>query len=170
MQGKRLFLQWSLFACAVAVGFVILSRLGWSHYVLRGDPTHITLVTFGVFLLTTLWCGRLAWRASNGRDQETLRHELESGWFASSVCVTLGLLGTVVGYFLMMQDVSNGGADAAEQLVRQIRTGMGTVLINTIVGGACGLLIELQSHFLGQALRPQPAKPASDVRNAARKP
>lgn|SRR3989338_1216397 len=164
MRGRHLFLQWSLFVCMLAIGLVILARLGWSGYVLQGDSTHVTLVTFGVFVLTTVWCGRLAWRASSGENPELIRHDLETSWFASSVCVTLGLLGTVIGYLILAQ-AAGGGEEAADQLVRQIRLGMSTVLVNTVVGGACGLFIEIQSHFLGRALKPA-AKPPIDVRHS----
>lgn len=152
MHGKRLFLQWSLFACLVALGAAIGGSLGWFGYVFKGDPTHLTSVTLAIFVFTTAWCGRLCWRLENGDDPEAIGHSLASGWFASSACVTLGLLGTVIGYFVMMQGAGDG-ENAAEQLVRQIKLGMGTVLINTIVGGFCGLLIEAQSHFIGQAVR-----------------
>ncbi len=153
MREKRLFLQWALFICLVAIGAAIAASLGWSGYVFHGDSTHLTVVTLSVFVLTTAWCGRLCWRFASGENSKAIEHALASGWFASSVCVTLGLLGTVIGYYLMMQGVADGGEDAAEQLVRQIRAGMGTVLINTVVGGICGLLIEVQSHFIGQAVK-----------------
>jgi hypothetical protein len=152
MQGKSLFLQWALFACLVVIGTLIGTSLGWFGYVLGGDPTHVTLITLAVFCGTTAWLGWQCWRLSEDGDAKAVLHSLKSGWFASSACVTLGLLGTVIGYFLMMQSVGGGGEDAAEQLVHQIRLGMGTVLINTVVGGVCGLLIEVQSHFIGQAV------------------
>jgi hypothetical protein len=153
MESKSLFLKWALFACLVAIGAAIASTLGWAGYVMNGDETHLTLVNLTVLAFTTLWCGRLSWRLSNGEDPRVIKHALESGWFASSVCVTLGLLGTVVGYYMMLQSGPGGGEDAGEQLVRQIRASMGTALINTVVGGFCGLLIELQSHFIGQAAK-----------------
>lgn len=153
METKSLFLKWALFACLVVIGAAIVSSLGWAGYVLNGDETHLTLVNLVVLALTTAWCGRLSWRLSNGAAPKEIKHALESGWFASSVCVTLGLLGTVVGYYMMLQSGPGGGEDAGEQLVRQIRASMGTALINTVVGGFCGLIIELQSHFIGQAAK-----------------
>ena len=153
MRSKNLFLQWALFVCLVLIGTAIGTSLGWMGYVVNGDPTHITLVTLAVFVCSTLYLGRLSWRLTNGGDAKVIAHKLSTGWFASSVCVTLGLLGTVVGYFVMMQGVPGTGEDVAEQLVHQIRAGMGTVLVNTIVGAICGLLIEVQSHFIEQAAK-----------------
>ncbi len=150
MRSKNLFLYWTLFVCLVTIACVIGALLGWTDYVLVGDPTHITLITIGVFTATTLWLGNLCWKMANSENASRVVHALETGWFASSACVTLGLIGTVIGYLLMMRGVPDAGADVAEQLVRQIRMGMGTVLINTVVGGVCGLLIEVQSHFIGQ--------------------
>lgn len=150
MQGKRLFLQWSLFMCLVGVGAAIAAGLGWVGY-LRNDPTHITLVTLGVFLLATLWLGRLSWKLSNGDDPEELKEELDHGWFASSLCVSIGLIGTAVGYYLMLQG-GNAGGEASE-IIKQTFANTSIAIVNTVFGAVCGVIVEIQSHFIGHAIK-----------------
>jgi len=162
MKDKRLFLQWALFVALIVIGAVIGTRLGWAKYVFSGDSTHLTLVPLALFVFTTGWCGRLSWKLSNGGDLAEIRHTLESTWFSSSVCVNVGLLGTAIGYYLMMK-----GEGSAEQVVLQVKHGMNTAFMNTIVGGFCGQLIEAQSHFLGQAVK-ESARARREVRRAER--
>lgn len=150
MQGKRLFLQWALFACLVGIGAAVAAGVGWIGY-LKHDPTHITLVTLTVFVLATAWLGRLSWKLSNGHDPEVVREELGHGWFASSLCVSIGLIGTAVGYYLMLQH-GNAGGDASE-VIRQTFANTSIAIVNTVFGAICGVLVEIQSHFIGHAAK-----------------
>lgn len=150
MSGKRLFLQWSLFICLVAIGAFIAAGMGWVGH-LRDDPTHITLVTLGVFLLATAWLGRLAWKLSNGQDPAIVREELGHGHFASSLCVSIGLIGTAIGYYLMLKD-GNAGGEAAE-VIRRTFANTSIAIINTVFGAVCGVLVEVQSHFIEHAAK-----------------
>lgn len=148
--GKRLFLQWSLFMCLVAIGAFIAAGLGWVGY-LKSDPTHITLITLTVFLAATLWLGRLSWRFSNGTDPAKLEDDLEHGWFASSLCVSIGLIGTAVGYYLMLK---NGNAAGDPQdVIRNAFANTSIAIINTVFGAVCGVIVEVQSHFIGHAVK-----------------
>mgnify|MGYP001559907928 CR=1 FL=1 len=162
MPGKRLFLQWTLFACLAAIGAFIAARMGWVGY-LRNDPTHITLITLGVFVFATVWLGRLSWRLSSGHNPEIVREELGHGWFASSLCVSIGLIGTAIGYYLMLKD-GNASGDAAE-VINRLFANASIALINTVVGGVCGVFVELQSHFIGHAITKALRKAGRPVRD-----
>lgn len=150
MQGKRLFLKWTLFTSLIAIGAFIGASTGWIGY-LKNDPTHITLATLTVFAIATAWLGRLSWKLSNGHDPEVVREELDHGWFASSLCVSIGLIGTAVGYYLMLQH-GNAGAEASE-VIRQTFANTSIAIVNTVFGAVCGVLIEIQSHFIGHAAK-----------------
>lgn len=150
MTGKRVFLQWSLFMCLVAIGAFIAADLGWIGY-LKRDPTHITLLTLTVFVLATAWLGRLSWRFSNGDDPEELEHELDHGWFASSLCVSIGLIGTAVGYYLMLKNGDSVGDP--QEVIRNAFANTSVAIINTVFGAVCGVIVEVQSHFIGHPVR-----------------
>lgn len=148
MKGKRPFLQWSLFTCLVLIGLIIGAKLGLVGLVFEHDPTRMITVNALVFLVTTVWLGRLSWRLDGGENLRIVEDELENGHFAAEACVTLGLLGTVIGYIAMVQNSGSGS-----QLADQIRGSLGPALISTAVGGFCGILLQVQSHFIGQGLK-----------------
>ena len=150
MKDKGLFLRWSLFMSLVVILSIVAASLGWIGY-LRNDPTHITLVTLGVFALASAWCGRLSWRLSSGHDYREVEVSLMHGWFASSLCVSIGLIGTAVGYYLMLNHLNDGGG--AGEAVKRISGHASVAIVNTIFGGICGALVEIQSHFIESTVK-----------------
>jgi hypothetical protein len=164
MRHKRLFLKWALFASLVIIGAIVASNIGWAEH-LEKDPTHITYVTFTVFCLATLWCGRLTWRLTSGRDPHEVALELKHSWFASSLCVSIGLIGTAVGYFIMLEHGHSGGEPG--QVIDQAFANTSIAIINTVVGAVCGVLVEIQSHFVEVAVEKAIAKGGKPSAGAA---
>lgn len=150
MKAKATFLYWALFATGLAIASTYGVRLGWLRY-LRNDPTHFTLGTIAVFCIATAWIGRLSWKLSSGVDPVEVEEDLGHGWFASSLVVSIGLAGTAIGYYLMLQSGDVTGDPS--QVIRQAFASTSVAIVNTVVGAICGILLELQSHFLGHAVR-----------------
>jgi hypothetical protein len=135
-------------ASLIVTGAIITHRLGYSSYV-NDDPTHVTYVTLGFFVLATVWCGRLAWALSGGRDPDDIEIDLKLGHYASSLCVSIGLIGTAIGYYLMLKE---GGADGeANEIIKRTFSNASIAIVNTVVGGVCGVLLEIQAKFLEHA-------------------
>ena len=148
MKEKRLFLQWAVMACLIVVGAAFALNLGYAAYI-HDDPTHVTYVTLSFFVLATCWCGRLAWSLSGGRDPGDIEIDLKLGHYASSLCVSIGLIGTAIGYYLMLKE---GGAEGeASEIIKRTFANASVAIVNTVVGGVCGVLIEIQSKYLEHA-------------------
>jgi hypothetical protein len=150
MKSKRLFLQWTLFVSVLCVGAMIATNLGWTSLVFNSDPTHITYVTLAVFMMATVWCGLLTWRLSNGASPKEVEDDLAHGWFASSLCVSIGLIGTAVGYYIMLKN-GNATGDPSE-VIRKAFANTSIAIVNTIFGAVSGAFVEVQSHFIGHAI------------------
>lgn len=148
MKERKLFLQWAAMASLIVVGALLAQRLGYAAYI-HDDPTHVTYVTLSFFVLATCWCGRLAWSLSGGRDPDDIEIDLKLGHYASSLCVSIGLIGTAVGYYLMLKE---GGAEGeASEIIKRTFANASIAIVNTVVGGVCGVLIEIQSKYLEHA-------------------
>ncbi|WP_221800042.1 MotA/TolQ/ExbB proton channel family protein [Oceanobacter mangrovi] len=79
-------------------------------------------------------------------------HQL--GWFVTGVLVKLGLLGTVIGFILMLGSVSgleNLDTSDIKQLMQQMTEGMGVAMNTTLVGLVCSMLLGLQYLLLDRA-------------------
>ena len=76
------------------------------------------------------------------------------GWFVSGVLVKLGLLGTVVGFIMMLGSVSgleNLDTSDIKALMQQMTEGMGVAMNTTLVGLVCSVLLGAQYLLLDRA-------------------
>jgi hypothetical protein len=82
-----------------------------------------------------------------------LRSPNELGWFASDIMIKLGLLGTIVGFVLMLGSVwsvTEFDASTMQGVLKSMSYGMGTALYTTFVGLICSMLTGAQYYLLDQ--------------------
>jgi biopolymer transport protein ExbB/TolQ len=85
---------------------------------------------------------------------EQARGQHEAGWFVSGILIKLGLLGTVIGFVLMLAPVASlESFDLADiqGLLRRMTGGMGTALNTTLLGLSCSMLLGIQYLMLDRA-------------------
>ena len=80
---------------------------------------------------------------------------MEVGWFTSDLCLTVGMMGTVIGFIMMLSGFAT--VDVAEiktiqALIKQLGIGMSTSLYTTLAGLVCGALLKIQYFNLNQAI------------------
>jgi len=74
-----------------------------------------------------------------------------SGWFLSDLLLRLGLLGTVIGFVLMLSSVvglQDEGINALKQVLASMSSGMQVALLTTLTGLGSAMLVSLQCHWL----------------------
>jgi biopolymer transport protein ExbB/TolQ len=74
-----------------------------------------------------------------------------SGWFISDLLLRLGLIGTVIGFVMMLGSVyelQGDGAYALKQLLGKMGGGMQVALYTTLTGLGSAILISIQCHWL----------------------
>ena len=74
-----------------------------------------------------------------------------SGWFLSDILLRLGLMGTVIGFVLMLSSVVGlqaEGISALKQLLTSMSGGMQVALLTTLTGLCSAMLVSMQCHWL----------------------
>ena len=84
-----------------------------------------------------------------------LRRGHELGWFVADLLLSLGLLGTVIGFILMLGPISN--LDASDQgairaALAAMGGGMAVALYTTLAGLIGGMLLKVQGFLLDSAV------------------
>lgn len=82
---------------------------------------------------------------------EKLRGSNQIGWFFSSLIIKLGLLGTVIGFIVMLSSISTIEAlavDDIKNLMQQMTKGMGVAMNTTLLGLICSMLTGIQYLLL----------------------
>jgi biopolymer transport protein ExbB/TolQ len=81
---------------------------------------------------------------------------VERGWLWSDVVLSLGMIGTVVGFMVMLSgfagaDFSN--VENTQGLIAKLSYGMSTALATTLVGLISSVLLKLQFFMLEAIIR-----------------
>jgi len=82
---------------------------------------------------------------------ERFRGAHQVGWFTAGLVIKLGLLGTVIGFVLMLSSISgleNLDISDIKQLMQQMTQGMGVAMNTTMVGLVSSMLLGLQYLLL----------------------
>ena len=109
----------------------------------------------------TIHCGYESWKLSqlaNGDivKLENLDTRHEPGWFASDVLLTLGLIGTVAGFILMLAGAFTGidiaNVASVQTALASMAVGMSTALYTTLTGLITSTILKVQYFRLDQDL------------------
>ena len=80
-----------------------------------------------------------------------LKSPHEIGWFIADLMIRMGLLGTIIGFILMLGAVANMSdfnANAVQKVLSHMSAGMGTALYTTLAGLICSILSAIQYQML----------------------
>lgn len=83
-----------------------------------------------------------------------LKGPQEIGWFATDIMLKLGLLGTIVGFIMMLSSVSNVtdfDVTTMQKILQLMSSGMGTALYTTMAGLICSMLAAAQYYMLDRS-------------------
>jgi len=154
-----LFLKWWLFFTLICVGAVLAGTNGIFMLVWAADFTKLSFLIGAVTAYFILRSGKLAYKL--GKKNSITAEEgyeacadNESTWFTSDVMLTIGMLGTVIGFIIMLGATFAGGGaitiPALQAALMKMSGGASAALFTTASGLLCGLLIRIQAFITSQ--------------------
>jgi len=157
----KVFLEWWWFFCTACLITIVLASFDVFKIIWEADKTKISFVIISLFTAVSLFCGHEAWKLNklkinNLEISNHLKKRYETGWFSSEICLTLGLVGTVSGFILMLvgafAELNISDPDSVQQSLKNMSLGMSTALYTTLVGLISSVLLKVQffrleSHF-----------------------
>jgi len=145
-------LSWWLGFCLVLVGIELAYINGLVEYVFVNDSTRITIVIAFILIWQSLSCFReLRRKELYDSIIGEKNYAIERGWFFSDVVLSLGMVGTVIGFMMMLSgfaDLDVTSAESAEEMITELGLGMATALTTTLVGLISSILLKLQFFML----------------------
>ena len=154
------FLKWWLFFILMIVGTAYAFFLQIPQTIWNKDSSYLSAVTFAIFVIQSIACGNYIFDMGSRKsmDKETFdvfaRHE-ELGWFMSELCLNLGMLGTIVGFIMMLvgfETLDLQNIKTVQGLLSELGKSMATALYTTLVGLMCGQLLKIQYFLFAQRL------------------
>jgi uncharacterized membrane protein len=103
------------------------------------------LLLLVLFVISSLAVGYIGLKNTTWDTIESISNYV---WFASEAMITLGMIGTVAG-FLIMLNTAFSGLDVndirnVQEAISDMAIGMSTALVTTLVGLVCSTLIKVQ--------------------------
>lgn len=141
----NLFLKWWLLITLTLTGLGVATYFNFLNFMYVHDFTKLSVAILSIFAATSVVIGYKLWKSSvKGDEQYTYDRE----WFVSEMVITLGMIGTVIGFIYMLYSVfSNLNINdtyAIQESLTQMASGMGTALLTTLVGLVSSVLIKSQ--------------------------
>jgi uncharacterized membrane protein len=164
MQVKhKLFLRWWLLVTLIAGGCYYLYGQDFFNILWDSDFTKLSFIIIGLFSGMSLWCGKVTWWLSGYSDHKMYdsatvsraEHDVETGLFVSDLFFTIGMIGTVIGFIVMLsgfESVDLSNPDTSRELMKTLGYGMSTALYTTLTGLVCSSLLKLQYFNLSRQI------------------
>jgi len=142
----KAFLRWWLMFCIFVITLLGLDHFGYIEGLYHADQSKLSFVILAMFISVTCYIGILTYRKMKKIPYPNLH--LENCWFVANECQTVGLIGTVIGFLIMLstafKNIDVTVVQTVQEAIKFMALGMSTALVTTLVGMVCGLLLKLQ--------------------------
>jgi hypothetical protein len=135
----RSFLRWWVLVAGTVTGLGFLVVYDCINYINEADVTKLSFVIFALFIHSTIQVGRSTYYKIDKIDLPR---------FMVGVMTKLGMLGTVIGFILMLStclgNISFQNVQSMQSVIGSMTSGMSTALVTTATGLVCSLVLQLQ--------------------------
>ena len=130
---------WFLFNLTIAVAAILVFQ-GWHVTLYAADVTKISFLIIGIFFTASSYVGLIAHGRGSAKGKEFM-------WFLTEAMLTLGMIGTVAGFIVMLggtfSELNVEDIHSVRSALIQMVVGMSTALYTTLVGLVCSQALKL---------------------------
>ena len=133
------FLKWWFVFVVQAIGVGAFAYFDGVQYLLENDRTYLSLAIIMIWLTVSISIGILTFNKIA---------KPEFLWFSAESCMTIGMIGTVIGFILMLgtslNNLDPGDVELMKTAISNMAVGMSTALLTTLTGLIGTLLLRVQ--------------------------
>jgi hypothetical protein len=138
-------------------GYLLFER-GLVGVLLEGDKSRLS------WLILAIWLGMSArWlfllrriESTDAIAEDDMVRWLNHGWFAADSVLKIGLLGTIIGFILMLApigELTSFDASSLQSALAAMSAGMAVSLYTTLTGLIANIILRFQFQFLADAMQ-----------------
>jgi hypothetical protein len=135
----KAFLKWWLAVVLQLAVMGVSVFYGYHNFVLENDSTFLSGLILLVWLVTTIFIGKYAYQR---------KENFEVQWFSAETCMTIGMIGTVVGFLMMLGDsfghLDPKNTEQMRQVIAEMAIGLSVALLTTLNGLIASLFLKIQ--------------------------
>lgn len=136
---KKLNTWWLLIVTKLAIAIAAVVLIDAHLLFWENDITYLSIVIFAVWAYTTQSVGFQIHRQQPSHD---------TNWFIADAFLTLGMIGTVIGFVYMLSttftNLNPGDVNSMRGVISTMAQGMSTALLTTLAGLMASLSLKLQ--------------------------
>jgi len=136
---NKRFLVWWLIVVMQIIGLGTAIYYGAIPFLFENDSTKLSFVIIAMWITAT---------TSIGYRSLKDRNDFETPWFIGEACMTGGMLGTVIGFMLMLgssfAEIDPSNVDSMKRVITDMASGMSTALLTTLCGLIASLFVKVQ--------------------------
>ena len=141
------FLLWWIQIVTICFAIILIYTYGWFEKLYEADQTKISFIIIIIFAGASIASGYISFKSS--KSYLKLSNYI---WFASETMITLGLIGTVAGFLLMLssafENLDVGNIENVQKVISNMALGMSTALCTTLAGLVGSVLTKIQMIIL----------------------
>ena len=142
----------------ILFGGYLLFDSGLVGVLLEGDKSRLSWLILAIWLgMSARWLFLL--RRMEGPAaiaEEDMVRWLNHGWFAADSVLKIGLLGTIIGFILMLApigELTSFDATSLQSALAAMSAGMAVALYTTLTGLIANILLRFQFQFLADTMQ-----------------
>jgi len=138
-------IRWWIIVCLQLLAVTIAVYFDFHRILIASDQTKLSLVIVALWSVTTVAIGRWHfYKDGSGHMHDSAK----IGWFSAEAALVLGMLGTVMGFLLMLgtafTNIDVTDTASLQAALTSMALGMSTALWTTFVGLIASLFIKIQ--------------------------
>ena len=138
-------------------GYLLFER-GLVGVLLEGDKSRLSWLILAIWLgMSTRWLFLLRRiESTDAIAEDDMVRWLNHGWFAADSVLKIGLLGTIIGFILMLApigELTSFDASSLQSALAAMSAGMAVSLYTTLTGLIANIILRFQFQFLADAMQ-----------------
>lgn len=135
---KRFMIWWLVVTIqAVLVGIAV--HFSAINFIIENDITYLSFLIIALLVIGTLLIGYITYKKQDN---------FEYTWFIAESAMTIGMIGTVIGFMLMLgssfANIDPGDVNSMRNVISDMAVGMSTALLTTLTGLVVSLALKVQ--------------------------
>jgi len=141
-----MFLRWWLLFCTSVAAFFAAYFFGFVDALIAKDTTRLSFAILAIYFLTSAFTGWITYSVTKGAKKQSAN--INIGWFATELLLAMGMIGTVIGFILMLggsfESLNVSDTSSVKTALTDMALGMSTALYTTLVGLVCSQMLKVQ--------------------------
>ncbi len=158
----REMMVWIVWMSVLVAAIEVAWLRGALQAIYSSDFTKISVLIAAIFSWQTIVCVReVIFQTGSRIGPEKSSDRIESGWMWSDIVLSLGMIGTVIGFMIMLAGfagVDFSDFDSVQGLITNLSAGMSTSLSTTLVGLVASVILKIQFFNLERIVKKRSEK------------